>query len=87
MTIHITHTFRGASHHLKIDGELSGDSIETLREALALFHGCLDLELSGLSRVDAGAIDLLIAAIDEGARIASVDPYLELLLKTRQRLR
>ncbi len=85
MRFRITTTKAGVVTTLKIDGDLTHEGVAELEKACASDDGTVDLDLSQLMKADAEAVRALKNLIGSGARLVAASPYIELLLKARER--
>ena len=84
MTVKIIKTVRDSSTVLRIDGDLCGESVGELKKVCTELKALVCLELAELRHVDDEGIEVLLTMINEGAQILSINPYFDLLLKTKR---
>ncbi len=84
MALRITKTTAGTVTAIRVDGELTGESIAELVKAYESEDGPVDLDLSQLMNADAEGVRALKNLLRSGARLVDVSLYIELLLKQEE---
>jgi hypothetical protein len=82
MVVRITKTHVADQTHLKVDGLLQTDDIETLYRECMDACGTVTLDLAQLRSADACGVDAIHQLVSQGAQLQGLSPYLELLLST-----
>ncbi len=85
MSIRITRTSDARETVLRIDGQLRSEDIAELAKEHRSVEGPLVLELSNLQSADPAGVEVLRDLVSMGVQIRGASPYIELLLKRRER--
>ena len=84
MRFRITKTEAGTVTTLRIDGDLTSESVADLEKACASVDGPVDLDLSQLMKADAEGVRALNDLLASRVRLLAASPYIEVLLKSER---